>query len=657
MLTRHDLSQLNWTLSGWTPHLWRMVRTVEIGASPDAEVAAIPAKVPGSVQWSLRNAGLIPDWNVGLNYRECEWVENRHWIYETTIPNGWLEPGKTVRLNCRGLDYRGCVTLNGALVAEFRGSLVPWVFDLTPHLQESSNVLRIVFETPPRWLGQFGYTSRMKEWKTRFYYTWDWTARLVQTGIWDSICIEVTDGREITSFRCVTDADPNSSTGLLEMRGRVSASEGDAVRLTLERDGKTLRSEEMSADRFNSEPVAWRDIAVDLWWPNLEGDRPLYTVRCELLSSAGEVLDSASRRVGFRSVTWAPCEGAAPEADPWICVVNGRPVFLQGANWVPPATNFADVDHGDYRRLLELYKDLGANILRIWGGAILERECFYDMCDELGLMVWQEFPLSSSGVDNWPPEDEQSVDEVAAIAQTYIERRQHHPSLILWCGGNELLGSLDGGKTGGEKPCDCTHPMLHRLRELVRSEDPGRRFLATSPSGPRAHGDPANAGKGLHWDVHGPWKAEGDLDEGWTDYWSKLDALFCSETGSPGASSVEIIQRSAGDLDPMPGNPSNPLWRRTSIWWIEWHVFEREMGREPETLAEYVEWSQARQAKALSIAAKSCKDRFPGCGGFIIWMGHDCFPCTANTAIIDFDCNPKPAALAIKEIWRRPIGR
>ncbi len=629
-----------------------MQQTMEIGASPNAEVAGIPAKVPGSVQLSLRNAGLIPDWFMGLNHRECEWVENRHWIYETTIPDEWLEPGKVVRLNCRGLDYRGCVTLNGKVIAEFRGSQVPWVFDLTSHLKENGNVLRIVFEVPPRWLGQFGYTSRMKEWKPRFNYTWDWTPRLVQVGIWDRIYLEVTDGREITSFRCVTDADFEASTGMLEMRGQVSASDGDIVRLTLERDGSVIRSEELPARQFSSSSVVWTGIPVELWWPNLEGDQPLYTVRCELLDSNGKELDSLARRVGFRNVSWAPCEGAPPEADPWICVVNGKPVFLQGANWVPVVPNFADADREDYRRLLELYKDLGANILRVWGGATLERECFYDMCDELGLMVWQEFPLSSSGIDNWPPEDEQCVEDMALIARSYIERRQHHASLILWCGGNELQGSPDGAKTGGGKPCDCTHPMLCRLQEVVKREDPGRRFLPTSSSGPTFYCDPNNVGKGLHWDVHGPWKAEGDLDKGWTDYWSRNDALFCSETGSPGASSAEIIRRWAGDFGPMPGDASNPLWRRTSTWWIEWHEFVRELGREPRDLEEYVDWSQARQAKALSIAAKSCKDRFPACGGIIIWMGHDCFPCTANTAIIDFHGNPKPAALALKEIWR-----
>ena len=664
MKKRYNLSELDWTLSGWTPELWRLESTMEIGASPNAEISGIPARVPGSVQMSLRDAGLLPDWNVGLSYRLCEWVENRHWIYEVAIPDEWIRPhvlsireGKNlaVRLNCRGLDYRGSVFVNARPVSEFVGTHVPHVFDITEHLAESGNVLRIVFDLPPRWLGQFGFTSRMKDWKPRFNYTWDWVVRLVQTGICGPVFLEVTDGREIGSFRVTTGA--SGSMGTLRAWGSVasvhpSEAENLTLSLVLSRDGRTIREESVTAAQFNSRGVSWQDLPIELWWPNLEGDQPLYTLRCSLVDESGQEIDSRTRRVGFRSVEWAQCEGAPEGADPWVCVVNGRPVFQQGVNWTPILPNWADATEADYRLRLEVYRDLGANCLRVWGGAFLERECFYDICDELGLMVWQEFPLSSSGVDNWPPDDENSISEMAAIAAGYIERRAHHPSLIMWTGGNELEVLPDGRKGRHTRPVDLTCPMAKRLAEVCAELDPSRRFVVTSPSGPTSHANPDNFGRGVHWDVHGPWKAVGDLDGHWTDYWTRIDALFCSEMGHPGASSAELIRRSAGDLDPMPANAGNPLWRRTSTWWIEWDEFVRENGREPGSLEEYVDWSQARQAKALSIAVGALKSKFPRCGGSLIWMGHDCFPCTANTSIIDFDGKPKPAAAALKKIWR-----
>jgi len=258
-------------------------------------------------------------------------------------------------------------------------------------------------------------------------------------------------------------------------------------------------------------------------------------------------------------------------------------------------------------------------------------------------------------VDNWPPEDEQSVADLAEIARSYIVRRQHHVSLLLWCGGNELLGGLDGGKVGAERSVDRTHPVIGRLEDVTKELDPTRRFHPTSPSGPICILREEDYGKGLHWDMHGPWKPEGRLSEGWANLWRKDDAYLHSEIGAPGASSAQIIRRYRGELPEFPASRENPLWRRTA-WWIEWETCVAELGREPANLEEYVAWSQERQRAALAMAARACKERFPRCGGFILWMGHDCFPCTANTSILDFDGEPKPAAKALAEVFRGGVN-
>jgi len=644
MRKQYNLGTLDWTLAGWTPYVWRQQRSIEAGVSNNAEVPGIPAKVPCSVQGALRHAGIIPDWNVALNARLCEWVENRHWIYTTRLPDDWILEGPTIRLRCLGLDYSGWVLVNGREIASFSGSFVPHLFDLTPHMARHDNTLQLVFACPPRWLGQIGYTSLMKEWKPRFNYFWDWTSRLVQLGIWDDLLLEVTDGLEITALDCRAAALAEQS-GSLRIMGTVQAEGVAHLHIALEREGHVIRSEEVSIDRF-MEGLAWEDLKVALWWPNGQGVQPLYTLRCTLLDDEGSELDTLSRRIGFKHVAWQRCQDAPEDADPWICVVNGRPIFLQGVNWTPIRPNFSDVTNEQYRRLLETYRDLGCTMLRVWGGAFLEKEAFYDLCDELGLLVWQEFPLSSSGLDNYPPDNPEAVEEMATIARSYIERRRHHVSLTLWCGGNELQASRHGGK-----PLDTSHPTIARLAQVVAEHDPERRFLPTSPSGPSFGAREEDFGKGLHWDVHGPWRAEGDLTGDWTWYWRNNDALFHSEIGAPGASPAALIRRYKGDLPEVPGTAANPLWRRTA-WWVEWSTFEEEHGREPHSLDEYVHWSQERQRRALAIAARACKERFPRCGGFLVWMGHDSFPCTANTSIVDFHGDLKPAARAIGEIYR-----
>jgi beta-mannosidase len=643
----YNLSTLDWRLAGSTPFQWRLAPIQDILTYQGAEIPVIPAAVPGSVQGALRSAGMIPDWNQGENYRLCEWVENRHWIYQTCIPAEWIKPGARILLRCLGLDDRGWILINGQEAGAFSGSFIPHIFDLTGKLPAQGALLQIVFDTPPRWLGQFGFTSRFTDWRPRYNYTWDWTARLVQVGVWDEILLEVIEGAEIDDVRVETQFEKNGN-GRLRAWGRLRAQQG--YRLNYRLSGHGLEQTGfLTAAEFNLFGLTLADLPVSPWQPNGLGEQTLYHLSLELFDSQGKRHDRAERTLGFKRIEWHACQDAPVDADPWVCVVNDQPIFLQGFNWTPLLPNFADATDEHYRAILTHYRDMGCNILRVWGGAFLEKEIFYRLCDEFGLLLWQEFPLSSSGIDNWPPEDHESIATLSDIARSFISR-QHHVSLLCWCGGNELQGSLDGAKTGGGKPVDLTHPLIARFAEIVRAEDPRRRFLATSSSGPRFSADPKEFGLGLHWDVHGPWKPEGTLEE-WQDYWSRVDALFHSEVGAPGASSPELIHKYSGGLPLVPGTYDNPLWRRT-LWWIEWPEFVREEGREPADLDEFVAWSQARQAHALEIVARSLKSKFPRCGGVIFWMGHDSYPVTANTAVIDFDGQLKPAAHAIAKVFK-----
>ncbi len=649
MKITRDLSTLTWTLAGWTPNLWRMGKTLELGESPEAELRGVRATVPGSVQRALRNAGLLPDWNLPGNDRLCEWVENRHWVFAASLPDDWFADAKTCRLRCDGLDYSGWILLNGREVGTFRGTHVPHVFDLAPLAGETGHRLQIVFDLPPRWLGQFGYTSRIREWKPRFNYLWDWTHRLVQTGIWDRIVLETGDGAEITALHCRADADPRSGSGILNVSGSAEGGEGARVHVALERDACVVREETLTIDAFTGGGLSWPDLDVELWWPNGEGEQPLYDVTVTLLGPGGAAEDRQTRRVGFRHIAWEPCEGAPAGADPWICVVNGRRVFLQGVDWLPLAPNFADVPDAAYRHRTSLYRELGANTLRVWGGSFLEKEVFYTLCDEQGLLVWQDLVLSSSGIDNTPPSDPEAIEELGGILRSFIDRRRHHAALLLWCGGNELH---EQAPEGYGRPMTVAHPLLGRLDEIVRARDPGRRFVPTTATGPRFSAHPRDRGKGLHGNVHGPWKLWGTMAE-WKEYWREDDAMFRAETGAPGAAPAAVIRQYAGAFAPFPVTEDSPVWRRPLTWWVEAEAFRKEQGREPENLEEYVAWSQARQAEALAFAVRASKDRFPRIGGILVWCGHDCYPCPANTSIIDIHGDPKPAATALKGIWTR----
>ena len=648
MKNSYDLTQLEWALSGCHPYFWVSGRSMELNSSLPAVVNKLPVKVPCSVQYALRENGIIADWNEGLKPYEMEWIENRHWVYDVTIPDEWVAAEGKKILNCEGLDYQGHIYLNGKDIAEFKGSFTPHSFDITEHLREENNQLSIIFTDHPRSLGQQGYTSWFTEEKPRYYYCWDWTPRLVQVGIWDKITLDVIEDDACFSARAYTDYDKESDTGTVSVFANLNmVTPGAYVKVKIKDEtGAIVATKEVAAAKsFHT------TISVDtplLWQPNGNGEQHMYTAIIKILVD-GKCVDKVKKSIGFKQVRWLPCKNAPKTAEPWICEINGVKTFLQGANWVPIRTNFADVTDEEYRERIALYKELGFNILRIWGGAVLEREIFYNLCNEAGILVWQEFPLSSSGHDNWPPEDEDSIHRFSCIARSYIERRQHHVSLLLWCGGNELQRSLDGRKQGCGWPVGYDHPLIAAFRDIVASIDPTRRFLPSSSSGPRFTAEEDGFGKGIHHDVHGPWNHGGDLDS-WIEYWKKDDALFRSEAGMPGAGPADLIRQYGAGYE-MPASRENPYWMLTGGWWIQWEQYLAEGGIEDD-LDAFVTWSQERQATLLYHAAKMTKERFPEIGGFIVWMGHDCYPCPANTSVIDYLARPKPSGLALSKVWK-----
>jgi len=643
-----DLSTLTWTLTGWHPWFWKPHCSMETGASLLPAVGPILVSIPSSVQQALRDAALLPDWQHGLNSLNCEWVEHRHWVYETDLPDDWVASTDHVYLDCAGLDFQGCLLVNGIEIGTFRNTFLPHHFDLTPFLLPRSNHLTIVFTENPPALGQVGFTSQFRDWKARFYYIWDFTPRIVQTGIWDTITLTATTGDAIERLALYTEYDYVTQRGTVIVDGACQHTGATAVEIAVFDAGHEIACQTFPVSSAWHHQVG--DIPVKPWNPNASGEQQQYTVEIRLLASNHQVVDTERRRVGFRSIDWQPCTNAPRDAEPWICCINGAPTFLKGINWVPLRPTFADLTETDYRERLTLYRDAGVNLLRIWSGAVLEKEVFYNLCDELGLLVWQEFPQCSSWLENWPSEDPARIAEIHEIAISYITRRQHHPSLIMWCGGNELQGAVDGGKVGVGKPIDRGHPMMVELADVVQRYDPTRRFTPTSPTGPTFYAVDSAYGQDVHHEVHGPWDHSGPM-ESWQAYWDADDALFRSEVGMPGSCSEALLER-ISDGPILPADNSNPLWRHSGSTWIQWTTYLTE-GGDPDDLQVYVTWSQQRQAEALAYAAQACQRRFPAIGGIIFWMGHDAFPCPVGLSLIDAFGNPKPAFWAIARIFRQ----
>jgi beta-mannosidase len=648
------LSSLAWKICGYRPYYWHERKAIEYDGHFQPDVQAITAIVPGSAQTALRKAKKLPDWRVGNDSFLCQWAEHFQWEFFTDLPAIKFQPGDSIILHCEGLDYSGWIGIDGKAVAEFRGALVRHRFDLTPYLSDGKpHRLSLLFDIPPEEQGQAGVTSRTHFFKPRYNFSWDWTPRFVPVGIWDELWIEAGPPQPRV-LKVLPFLGEDLKTGRVNVLID-SPSDGAEVSISLSKRGKRIGEKNISC-AAGVQTISLTDLTVESWFPNGYGKQPLYELN--VVTRGGKNPDRIHRcTVGFKRTRWLSAPDAPAGSPANVCEINGVPIFLQGVNWTPIRMDYHDTPVGEYEKRINLYKEMGCTILRVWGGAFLEREIFYDLCDRAGLMVWQEFPLSSSTMESTPPHDPTAIAELRKIAKDYIHRRAHHASKLLWCGGNELQ-TPPGEK--GQNPLNADDPCLAALKEVVEAEDPGTRFLPTSPSGRLFYAHAENFGKGLHAHVHGPWNHHGTWDEA-IDYWTRDDAGFRSECGMPSVQSFKLIKKYAGNLPTWPPTKDNPYWSHTSLFWLPKGRFDKQFKglKGDAALKKFIAITDEWQIKILTLAASSCKSRFPDCAGFIIWMGHDCFPCAINTSILDIDGHPKAVYHALKKIFRQkpPVKR
>lgn len=647
-----SLNEANWMLRGWNKNQWTYLRTMETGSVTIPAIPAIPAAVPGGVHADLMKAGYIQDFHYGVKTMEMEWVENREWSYETTfdMPQGDEEGSYHKYILCfDGLDYSGCVLLNKERILDFEGTHLAWQVDITDRLQPKDNALKVVFFTPPDVDGQTGYTSKLKTLKPRFNYLWDWCPRVVNVGIWQDVYLHCYKNGGILDFypRTSVEEDAGMQSGRLDVSLEMDICiPGDyQMEVIVSKDGEKV-AQEMFAASFGSVRKATMTgtmVIPDpaLWWPNNMGDQPLYDVSVRVLKE-GEVCDAACKRVGFRKMEYRRNPGAPEESLPYTIVVNGKPLFIQGINWVPLSPLYGTVTEADYRKALTSFKAMNINLVRIWGGAILEKEAFFRVCDELGILVWQEFPQSSSGLDNTPCEEADFIEELCRVAEHDIRLRRHHPSMAVWCGGNELMWH-------NYVPVDLRSHNIYALYQVVQAHHPECLFLPASASGYAFNFNPAFVGQGKNWDVHGPWDYQG-AEQHYRHY-NMDDSLICTETGCPAPARLENLVKYSEGVPLWPPDESNRFWTHRGSWWIRRGQMEDLFGDFQEDIALFVKAYRYVQAEGLAYAVEATRRRAPRTSGMIIWMGNEPFPNACNTSLLEFDGAAKPAYYRVQDAF------
>lgn len=642
MSRRIALSDAGWRLRPLLPSAYLRP---DLAASATASHGWLPASVPGSVQHDLWRAGEIADLYAGRGSLAAEWAEGRTWLYARAFDAAPPPPGGRARLRLEGLDYAARIFLNGTELGEHANPFAPFEREVGALLRrDEPNELLVALAPAPDEQDQMGRTSLVRSLKPRMGYWWDFCPRLVNLGLGD-VSLELSGPARIADLWTRPRLAPGRGSAdlLLDIELDAATPIRAALAATVELDGRELDSAAAAIDLPAGASMAELRLTIadpQLWWPNGAGAQPLYLARLRVSGAAGgEPHDERTVRFGLRDVELAPNETPDPSAPPYSFVVNGRRTYITGWNWVPIDALYSLPRPAKLRRLLELARRANVNLLRVWGGGLIESEAFYDLCDELGIMVWQEFPLSSCDIDRKPAEDPDYIARVVDLARRAIPQRRNHPALVIWCGGNELE-SLQ------KLPLDDSEPVLAALRDVVAELDPERHWLPTSARGRKPFNGLSSIRRdpeGLH-DVHGPWLYEGL--EAHYELYNAGSSLFHSEFGAEALSNLPALRALLPEELLRVDALNHPVWRHLSAWWLRPGVWGAIFGPVAD-LAQLVRATQFLQAEAVRYAIESNRRRAWRNSGSLPWQLNEPYPMAACTSAVDYFARPKPLYAAV----------
>ncbi len=623
-----------WEVKGFWPGEPLWTKSVESTVQRRGVTPWMPVRVPGGVHRALERAGLIEDPYVALNSLKCEWVEHRWWVYRTFFDAPATD--ERVFLRFDGIDDRCRIFLNGEQIAEHTGIYEPVLCEVTRKLRrDGRNQLLVILSEPPQEQGQIGWTSKTHTQKARFGYKWDFCARLVNIGLWQPVWLE-TCGRARIGEVSVT-SDVIDGKGIVKVSAALQGECGGAL-VRLSRAGQAIETLRVQPEgRWDGALTAAFTVpAPALWYPNAMGDQPLYDVEIELDGGS----DQWRGRTGIRSLRYARCDGADAQALPYCPVINGERVYIRGVNLTPLDMCYGDVTEDAYRRMFVKLRHLQVNALRVWGGGIIETETFYRLADEYGMLVWQEFIQSSSGIDNVPCHDAEYLALLGRSSRAAVLARRSHVSLTWWSGGNELSDARF-------RPVNEGDPNIAMLKDLVTALDPQRLFLPSSPSGPSFGLDDPSAG---HHDVHGNWQYDG-VTAHYAKY-NRSDSMLHSEFGADGMSSPEQLRRILPQSDlGVFDMKDHPALRHHGEWWETLNYRDRPLFGEIANVAQWTAVSQMMQSEALRYIVLSNRRRRGPNGGSIIWQMNEPYPNVSCTSLVEYYGRVKGAYYAVRRAY------
>ncbi len=600
-------------------------------AAPSPE-ETFPATVPGSVQLDYAAAYGLPDYRAEKNFEQYRWMEDKYWVYSAEYDATNLDM-PYLRFIAKGIDYEYDIYVNGVKKLSYEGMYHTTVLDLSDHIGKHIKLEIVIHPVPKSDVGNPNPNTRDEQnqcCKPAVSYGWDFHPRLIPLGIWEDAYIETSTMSE--RIKPTVSYKLNNERSLAVITMQVNVDYTVDWRFT-DPNGNVVFSGTSPFESFEIEDPL-------LWWCNGYGDPNLYG--WEVKVRHGELQETFKGKIGFKTVslemnpgTWnLPDFPKSRSCPPITLCLNGVSIFAKGANWVCPEIFYSELNRNRYQEQLQLVKDANMNILRCWGGAIVNKESFFDLCDEMGILVWQEFPL---GCNNYHA-TEHYMDLLRREANDIIDRVAHHACHAIWCGGNELFNSWSG-------MTDQSLP-LRLLNSLTLERTPNIPFLATSPLMGMGHGSYIfiyHNGKEV------------------IDVMQHSNNTAYTEFGCPAISNIDCLKQITDikNLFPLVPDTITRAHHGFDSWgkgetWCAVNTIETYFG-ESESLEQLVKRGQYLQSVAYRFIFEEARRQKPYCSMAINWCLNEPWPCVANNSIVCYPNSIKPSYYEIAEACR-PIA-
>lgn len=603
----------------------------------------MPATVPGVVHTDLLANKVIEHPYKTTNEPKLQWIEGEQWEYRMTFtPEAMLLKNDVQELVFKGLDTYSEVFLNDEKILTTDNMFLEWRVDVKGRLRTGQNELRVWFKSAykeglelakklPITLpadndkGEEARTSVFTR-KAPYHFGWDWGPRYVTVGIWRPVQLEGWNRASIANVQFIQRSQ-SEQLARFDAHISINAAKNASVRVILADTAGVIYAQgefDIKQGTDNKVTLPFEITKPKLWWPNGLGEPNLYTINT-IVATSSEKLDQNSQNIGIRTIRLVQEKDPVGEGESFCFEVNGKIIFAKGANYIPQDVFNPSVTADRYKELIRTTRESNMNMLRVWGGGIYEEDLFYDLCDQNGIMVWQDF-MFACGFYPW---DSEFLDNVRREAQYNVRRLRNHPSIAIWCGNNEIEEAWY--HWGYQKALGWTEQQQKQifdgmnalfkgvLPEVLAVEDTTRFYHPSSPLYGR--GNPLSQIKG---DVH-YWGVFHD-EEPFSVYKDK-PGRFSNEYGFQSLACYDTYRESFNPEDMTLYSPAMIIHQKNPKGY---RVMEEYMVRDLPLLKNdfrtYVYLTQLLQAEGIKIAMEGHRSKRPFTQGSLYWQLNDCWP-------------------------------